>query len=307
MTRYRIFPYRQGSASALALAAALNGRVLRLQGSTFVPRSGDVIINWGHTSPANFITLNGGSIQSASNKLHFFRTMRDAGHADIIPPFWETQGNIPDDAFPIVCRSVLAGHSGDGIHIADTRNDLVPAPLYVKYMKKKDEYRVHLGKNGGNVSVIAVQKKARRSDVPDTDVNWKVRNHQNGFIYKRNNINPPTCVIEAARQALLSTDLDFGAVDVIYNANSGRAYVLEINTAPGLEGTTVEDYANYFRGGTEPTEAPVPVPVPEPDPIHETVPVYETVTIQLHHPMTVLEIQEEFFINSNHEHDWTYS
>jgi D-alanine-D-alanine ligase-like ATP-grasp enzyme len=40
--------------------------------------------------------------------------------------------------------------------------------------------------------------------------------------------------------------LDFGAVDIIYNAKRNECYVLEVNTAPGLEGTTVEKYATKF-------------------------------------------------------------
>ena len=41
--------------------------------------------------------------------------------------------------------------------------------------------------------------------------------------------------------------LDFGAVDVIWNEHESKAYVLEINTAPGLEGSTVEDYKEFFN------------------------------------------------------------
>ena len=44
-----------------------------------------------------------------------------------------------------------------------------------------------------------------------------------------------------------SIGLDFGAVDVIYNGHSNRAYVLEINTAPGLTGTTLDNYAAALR------------------------------------------------------------
>src|SRR3546814_3666736 len=82
--------------------------------------------------------------------------------------------DIPDEAFPIVCRTVLSGHSGVGIVIADNRDDLVPANLYVKYVKKKEEYRVHLGildindpfneaQHGiSQPIVIAAQRKARK-------------------------------------------------------------------------------------------------------------------------------------------------
>jgi D-alanine-D-alanine ligase-like ATP-grasp enzyme len=73
-------------------------------------------------------------------------------------------------------------------------------------------------------------------------VDWKVRNHAGGFIYSHQNIEVPHDVIEQALFAYYETGLDFGAVDVIWNEREGKAYVLEINTAPGLEGTTLTKY-----------------------------------------------------------------
>ena len=49
------------------------------------------------------------------------------------------------------------------------------------------------------------------------------------------------------RQADAFEYVDFGAVDVVWNQQNGQAYVLEINTAPGLAGQTITSYANAFR------------------------------------------------------------
>lgn len=258
--RYFILPYKQGSKGAKALAVALSGRVLRLEGST-ANLHGATIINWGRAEN-HAIVVNENqpdTVRQASNKLHFFRRMRDE-HPELIPQFWENREDIPDDAFPVVCRTVLAGHSGDGIVIASVRDDLVPASLYVKYVKKSQEYRVHVGKKmqyvgGGDhgepvtaevISIIAVQRKARRHDHPSP--NWLVRNHANGFIYARTGFVTPETMLQAAKASLQAVGLDFGAVDIIWNEHQSRPYVLEINTAPGLEGQTVEDYASFFRG-----------------------------------------------------------
>jgi glutathione synthase/RimK-type ligase-like ATP-grasp enzyme len=254
--RYRILPYRQGSKSAKALAEALGGKVLLLEGSKFVPKSDDVIINWGNVGNINGVLLQHLDmlendpcvIRRASNKRAFFQLMQEAGHDAIIPAFWTSRQNIPDDAFPIVCRTSLAGHSGDGIVLSDSPAGLVDAPLYVQYIKKEQEYRVHIGKKGDSYVTIAVQRKARNSSVPDHAVNWRVRNHANGFVFVREGFTAPAAVIDAARLALGASGLDFGAVDVIWNSHQERAYVLEINTAPGLEGQTVTDYANFFGG-----------------------------------------------------------
>lgn len=261
MPRYRVIPYRQGSRSARSLAEALpRGMRLRLEGSRFRPRPDDVIINWGNTNPPplprgplglyQFNYLNTpDDIVRASNKRTFLTLMQEQGNEDIIPRFWTNIADIPDDAYPVVCRTVLAGHSGEGIVIANEPEELVAAPLYVEYIKKQDEYRIHVGRRGEQSIIISQQQKRRREAVPDDDVNWQVRNLQNGFIYARENVNPPQQVLDAARQVLLSTGLDFGAADVIWNNRHQRAYVLEVNTAPGLEGTTLTDYVRFFTSG----------------------------------------------------------
>ena len=248
--RIRILPYRQGSRSARALADAIGGRVLRLEGSRYFQRHNDLIINWGNTrnyDPEMIVdVLNEPHvIRNASNKLTFFNLVAGT-NPDIIPPFWTDRNAIPETSYPIVCRTVLAGHSGDGIVIANTLDELVNAPLYVKYIPKQQEYRIHVGKLPNNeYTIISAQRKARRDGFENP--NWQVRNHANGFVFVRGDINPPEAVFNCAKQALACTGLDFGAVDVIWNDRQQRAYVLEVNTAPGLEGQTVTDYVSFFR------------------------------------------------------------
>jgi hypothetical protein len=249
-TVFKIYPYKQGSKSAKALADALGGKVLKREGSSWVPnpRHNNVVINWGSSRiPAfdNAVVLNADNTEIVSNKLTFFRSFLN--DAQTVPLYWTDADDIPDEAFPIVCRTILNGHSGAGIVIANSRDDLVDAPLYVKYIKKQDEYRVHLGlkPDGEDFEAICIQKKMLRNG--HENPNWKIRNHSNGFIYGREGFEPPACVLEAAISAMNCFALDFGAVDIIYNSHYDRAYVLEINTAPGLEGQTIQDYANYFN------------------------------------------------------------
>jgi glutathione synthase/RimK-type ligase-like ATP-grasp enzyme len=238
MSRIRIHPYRQGSRSASALAAALRGKVLRKEGSSFVPRSGDVIINWGDGQCPHQSCLNSASaIRQASNKREAFAVLASAGVP--IPAFATTKGAVDWEGLT-VCRHKLTGHSGEGIELAEV--DALPScPLYVQYVPKQDEYRVHvIGQ-----SIITIQRKARDTNNPNP--NWKVRNHANGFIFVRNGVEAPKAVLDAAVNAVQALGLDFGATDVIWNAKQQRAYVLEVNTAPGLEGQTINDYADGFR------------------------------------------------------------
>jgi len=107
---------------------------------------------------------------------------------------------------------------------------------------------VHLVKQkNGSPKVFDIQRKARDPNVPDNEVNWRVRNHGNGFIYVRNDVHPSDYVIQAASICFLKSGLDFCAMDVIWNERRGVAYVLEGNTAPGLTGTTLENYVKMFK------------------------------------------------------------
>ena len=257
----KILPYRRGSRSARALADALGCKILKLEGSRWRPRRQSTLINWGNTNyrPEDFPRLRTAPVEmlntpavirNASNKLSFFNMCQREGVEQYVPEFWVSRDEIPANLFDtssVVCRTVLAGHSGNGIVMATTPDELVPAPLYTKYIKKSQEYRIHLGWRGDEIVTISQQRKARDRNVPDEEVNWQVRNHSNGFIFVRGDVDPPQCVLDACRAVFQVTGLDFGAVDVIYNERSDRAYVLEINTAPGLEGSTVDDYVNFFR------------------------------------------------------------
>lgn len=55
-------------------------------------------------------------------------------------------------------------------------------------------------------------------------------------------------MLEQSKLAVKACGLDFGAVDIIWNNHYQKAYVLEINTAPGLEGSSVDNYRKAFEG-----------------------------------------------------------
>jgi len=90
-----VYPYRQGSKSATALAQGIEGRVIRLENSKFRPSAGKLIVNWGSTKmPAEYLTgvvkvLNPPElVRKASNKKMFFEAAKEAGEAGpTIPEF----------------------------------------------------------------------------------------------------------------------------------------------------------------------------------------------------------------------------
>jgi glutathione synthase/RimK-type ligase-like ATP-grasp enzyme len=242
MSKFYVYTSRP-SKGARALAKALGGK--RINVPTGVDIVVDIVINWGDSSCPVAVLNTPTAIKRVANKALAFDAFSSANVP--IPAYAKTKAAVAWQGTTVV-RHKLTGHSGEGIEICDA-SELPDAPLYVQYIKKEDEYRVHVGRRGDEVKVIAVQRKARDRSNPNP--NWQVRNHDNGFIFVRGGFTPPSSVVDAAKQALVAVGLDFGAVDVIYNRKEAKPYVLEINTAPGLEGSTITDYATFFRGDTE--------------------------------------------------------
>lgn len=138
----------------------------------------------------------------------------------------------------VVSRHLLRSSEGRGITIADTPDAIQNAPLYVKYIKKLGEYRVHVAFG----EVLSISQKRRRNGNDSS----RIRNTANGYVFCRDNVVLPEGINELALKAVQALGLDFGAVDIIYNRHYNQCYVLEVNTAPGIEGTTVNEYANAF-------------------------------------------------------------
>ncbi len=246
-----IYTHSPLSTGAAALARALN--IKRVRHSSQRPIENRVVINWG-SSESNtrirhcYIMNHFPRVAIASNKRSALIVMQEAGVR--VPEFTTnmlTAQDWYDNETIVVCRALLRGSSGRGIYIADPNDPqcrgVTACPLYVKYIKKRYEFRVHIV----NEEVIVCQKKMRRRDVAPEDANYRVRSHDNGFIFARENINVPSEVATQAITAMRCLGLDFGAVDVIYNEKAELVYVLEVNTAPGLEGTTIQDYAAAFE------------------------------------------------------------
>jgi hypothetical protein len=250
MTLY-IYSHNPGSRGAGALAQAMGVRRVRHVGSRVRANRQDTIINWGHGGALPDHIANAGRVLNrpnrvavAANKAHFFR---EVGNQCRLVPWTTGRAVARDWGSRVVARHVLNGHSGAGIEIVEQGVDIPAAPCYTKYIPKESEWRIHVV----NGRVIDYARKIRDPDFVG-EPNWAVRNHANGFIFARNSGQPSEDVIRQAVAAMEAVGLDFGAVDVLVSkptrANPQRlAYVLEINTAPGLEGQTVTSYANAFR------------------------------------------------------------
>lgn len=249
--RIIFFPYNMGSEGCAALSKALGGLKV-FPDKNYVPKQQHTIVNWGNSQTPKWMPpfLNGRflnrplNVGSATNKLHAFKLFQHNGVS--IPEFvtnlaaalkWAQAGET------VICRKTLTGSEGKGIVVITQENnkEMPVCQLYTLYKKKKQEFRVHvLGDK-----VIDVQEKRRVKDAEKVDS--FIRNHDNGWVFCRDGVNMPKQCGEEAVKAIKALGLDFGGVDVIYNAKEDKAYVLEVNTAPGLEGTTVTKYATAFK------------------------------------------------------------
>lgn len=249
-----LYSYNQNSEGSKNLADALGVRRIAHRNSKFIGGRGKVILNWGATELPEEVSkctiINPSeNVSMAVNKVDCFQVFRDEG---VSHPEWTTSPALAlqwlEDGQMVFARTQLRSHSGRGIVIMDPDhpdNWNTRAPLYVKYIKKQHEYRIHVF----NGQVIDTQRKGLREELRgQPDVNFKIRNLANGFIYVRNDGHVvPDVVRGCAIAAVGSLGLTFGAADVIYNQRDNRAYALEVNTAPGLTGTTIESYATAFR------------------------------------------------------------
>jgi glutathione synthase/RimK-type ligase-like ATP-grasp enzyme len=248
MNKIRIISWNRGSRGARLLAQELVAKVVKHTNSRFKGGKNVTLINWGckdqslpvWSKPCKRVLNRPSQLNRLGDKYAFWELCQKEGV--LVPEFtkdraiatgWLERGRT------VLGRTTLIGHGGVGIKIFQDPLDICDVLCYTRYIPKKDEYRVHLV----NGEIISVQKKIRDSRV--YPVNWKIRSHSNGFVFIRNGFQTPKELLSEATKAFDISGLDFGAVDVIFH--KGKAYVLEINSAPGLEGQTVNEYATAFK------------------------------------------------------------
>ncbi|WZH62431.1 ribosomal protein S6 glutaminyl transferase [Pseudomonas phage vB_Pae_WS1160] len=286
---FYIYKGARPSAGAVNLRNALGARILRSEGSTYRGRAGTAVINWG-TVGAEARRLQGiapvflndpAMVARCTNKLDFFRHF-EANAPHLIPRWTDSWANV----HPILAscgrmyaRTDLNGHSGRGIHLICSINDVevqaidalrrqgnypvhiwghthIPevvenAQLFTQgIVGKRTEFRVHMIR--GEVALLQVKLRRVANDMVTNEGQSIVRNVAGGWVYGVNDAmerDGAEQAMSAAAEAIQVAGLDFGAVDIIYQHATSRAFVLEINTAPGLdaEGSALEAYVKGFN------------------------------------------------------------
>jgi glutathione synthase/RimK-type ligase-like ATP-grasp enzyme len=136
-------------------------------------------------------------------------------------------------------RKYLNASCGKGIVVIEPNDDeQIPiCPVYTKYKKKKREFRVHVFKDQ---VVNVVEKRKRKGFEGERDT--KIRNLANGYVFCQEVTNEPEGLRTLALQAAKVSPSDFRGVDIGYNEKKDELFVIEVNSAPGIEGTNIQKY-----------------------------------------------------------------
>lgn len=202
---------------------------------TIISRKGNVLRRGADSYVRDHFSVT----QKTLNKVEQFERFRDQGVAS--PQFATTVERAKAlGVKTLFARTLINATNGRGIVEFEAREQQYPAaPLYTEYIPKKAEYRFHVFGD----KVIDVQEKRKKRGYDD-DRNTRVRNVANGYVYCRDNISIPAGADTLAINAVKALGYSYGAVDLIYNEKRNQCYVLEVNSRPGLMGTTLEKYGD---------------------------------------------------------------
>jgi glutathione synthase/RimK-type ligase-like ATP-grasp enzyme len=184
------------------------------------------------------------SVAVAHNKIRTFRALQQGNVP--IPDFteeYDTALQWLKDDHTVMARSTATGHSGAGITVVLPVEQLPRTMFYTKYIRKMKEFRVHVFDG----RVILIAEKRRRKDY-DKEIDDFVRSYHRGWVFCYDGIVEPTGLHDLAIRAAAALRLDFAAIDIVWNQKSNALYVLEANTAPGLEGTSLQTYVRATAG-----------------------------------------------------------
>lgn len=144
---------------------------------------------------------------------------------------------IPPQAPPVEWLPRLNNHIGG----TDLLNPPTNPGFWVKRESIVQEIRVHsfMGKS------IRAGVKAPREGFNQPH-QW-IRSYDGGWTIKYDGVTSKQAHRDLAHKAVAALGLQFGAVDLA-QLKDGRLIVLEVNRAPGIEGGTVERYAEAIKG-----------------------------------------------------------
>lgn len=221
--------YGKSTETTRLLAKNLGCKISR----RYLPSRKCLIINWGYSCGRG---LNSHLI---SNKMKEFEILHEAGLTPKLLYF------LPDKEkdYPVLGRKCHHTHGNDILFYEKMPTLCVTHyDFYVQYISKIAEFRAHVLGN----EVVLITKKIPKEGEESDPVIWNYnRGYSQCTYYKTKRYWG--IITDIALKAIKVIKYDFGAVDVIID-KEGKAYILEVNSAPGLTiDNRIESYVNYFK------------------------------------------------------------
>lgn len=199
---------------------------------------------------------NGEALQlrwgAPSNKLDQYQKFKGKGLSALeftqdqaIAGDWFNKGSV------VIGRKLLESYEGKGIEVFSPTEAPDPAKileckLFTKFIPKEREFRVHVFK--GKPVITLEKKKKKEWEGPTSDY---VKNTQYGYVFCQEDlvIAPPLQlrINILASQASTICASDFQGVDIGYHKEKDNLFVIEVNSAPGIEGSNVGRYCDLIQ------------------------------------------------------------
>lgn len=212
--------------------ACTSGKLLKL---ALEDRGYDGIpINWGRGWGSNNVLNKPEAVRLASNKKKSLEALKMAQVPTLLVD------NVQPSDLPVVGRPSFHTN-GNGFYLCRTMNQVnsAPASHFQRYLENAREFRVHIVK--GKSIRISEKYGTKQVNADNTHAGGKFR-YPHDF--------PKLAQLRLlARDAVDILGLDFGCVDLLYDIVRHSFFVLEVNTAPSLNGfwlPLVDVYAEAF-------------------------------------------------------------
>ncbi len=237
------------------------GRFKRLFSKRPAPK---LVINLGCTESIDYdgqILNARDMVRAASNKKRARAAFRDAGVP--APSLFLRAQDISKADLPVIARTSYH-KKGEGFWFCKTLANVrgavdAGATHFLGFVPKTREYRVHLfsktralgqseRKPEDYVSIKLAEKVWQGKGQPDP--NTPQKNHEFGwtFLAQQNRREDELGIVRhVARQAISTLNMDFGAVDVMYETRTKRPYVLEVNSSPSLANEVADTCETYAK------------------------------------------------------------
>ena len=201
-----------------------------------IPRDTDLVFRWGCTSniPTDNVVNTSAAIHQVNNKAAFRKvldenelcsaTWTDVDEFEKEFDGWEDWEMVVRPGYHAQGRHLYVCRTIEEVRDAVRKCNQGHGYYISELIHKVEEYRVAFVQ--GRVAWVAKKTPGNPNEVA-----WNVA--KGGRFDNVRWDGWPLKAVKVAREAFLLTDLDFGGVDIMIDAN-GEVYVLEINSAPSL-------------------------------------------------------------------------